>query len=239
MFKNKFIKSLRERPTLTQPSWLPHLSRATQLMLNLMRQSPLTLLILAIMNLSIHWISLNIMQYVSAHPKAWALRLSATGFGLSLTLLGTLLIFYTITYRLFDQSGLTFKSFISQPLSLFVTESLRALTRVLLWAMLLILPGLIVYTRLIYVPLACHIDPKRINDSFDALHQSTRVFQSYSRGLFLFVFLLGLGSFAFELWCQTQMQTPLKGLALLSLNFCIVIWFHCFLFSTYQGVRRS
>jgi hypothetical protein len=126
--------------------------------------------------------------------------------------------------------------FLSQPferayLGSFLAEYLRVLGNILLWGILLIIPGFVQYVRLIFVPLIVFFSKDYEADTVDALELSRKL----SKGCFklLIVLILAISLIQILLEMTPNMVAELHTLPLrLAFNltsFLISIWSYSFI----------
>jgi hypothetical protein len=77
-------------------------------------------------------------------------------------------------------------------------ESLRALTRVLLWSLVLILPGVVMYCRMMFLPFVIFFDPEYATHP-DAVAITNTLTKKHWLQITLLVFAMSLGDGIFEL----------------------------------------
>lgn len=94
--------------------------------------------------------------------------------------------------------GLTWSEFNKRTLAPLTAESLRALTRILLWTLVFIIPGVIMFFRLYFVPYVVFVDPT-YKTSPNAVARSLELTKSCWMRVTLVIVALNLVDGAFEL----------------------------------------
>lgn len=118
----------------------------------------------------------------------------------------------------------------------FLAEYLRMTAQILLWGLLLLIPGFVRYCRLIFVPLIALFSREYRNDQVDALELSTQL----SQGRFAMIALLLLATtglqVAFEflphVWTALH-PAPIRSFFSLA-SFLIAVWTYSFLFVVFE-----
>ncbi|NJL23902.1 MAG: hypothetical protein HC902_01075 [Calothrix sp. SM1_5_4] len=118
----------------------------------------------------------------------------------------------------------------------FLAEYLRAMASVLLWGLLLILPGVVRFCRLIFVPYITLFSRSYREGKVDALEFSSAM----SRGRLLKIFLIVLGTtllqLSLELLPQEVVALPLFPfrVAFQLLSFGLSIWMYSFFYLLFE-----
>lgn len=126
------------------------------------------------------WIQEALGSHEGAPPWIWALVIVAVLLSLATPLI-------TAIFVLSSNLSHTWK----QDLNLLFIEQFRAMGQVLLWSLLLIVPGLIRLAQLSLVPFVVLLDPKYKAGQLDALKTSTRVFKAHWLRIGFWILLFG------------------------------------------------
>ncbi len=138
------------------------------------------------------------------------------------------------------------KGFLKDPfqrayLPSFAAEYLRMLAQVLLWAILLLIPGFVRYAQLIFVPYIALFSEAYQRDDVDALEFSREL----TRKRFSLIFAVLLGATALQLSVEfaphlaTSLYTVPIRAVFIGLSFLISIWTYSFMFRRFEDALEG
>lgn len=180
------------------------------------------------------WITWK-MESLIASPQglsAWVWAYGAASMLLSLTypLLGTLLVLSSVKKE-------SLPVFIRRHFKQNLIEEMRAWGQCMLWFVLLILPGLVQFLRLLFVPLVVTLDSAYERGEKDALAESRRLSQGRLLpllGLFCAFFLIAPGMLTlFDEW-RLIWKTPVSALLICFVEMLLNLWFIHLLLHLYR-----
>ena len=172
------------------------LNRAGFLTVQWVRELPITLLVLFIATFSTNqyfeWLARELMN---TEQGPWPAQICEFLFslieGVSLLLVGG---YFLINL----QRKMTWGEFFKKYTAPLTAESLRALTQILLWSLAVLIPGVIVYCRLTFVPFIVFLDPS-YEAKPDAVGRSYELTRPCWGRITFAIFLLGALEGMFEL----------------------------------------
>jgi uncharacterized membrane protein len=130
----------------------------------------------------------------------------------------------------------SFSSFTKKHLGALTLEGLRSLAVILLWSLLLILPGVFKYLRLLFVPYVVVADPEYMAGRRDALEYSNALVKGKTLQIF-FLLVLFLGIEVVRESARENfplMQQPLFAIGLGAFFFAVSLFTNILLFRIYQ-----
>jgi hypothetical protein len=197
----------------------------------------LPLFILTVISTSLdQWITMQMENHLmnpnGTSPWVWVYGALSLAVSLIFPLLGTLLVLSTLR-------GASPLGFVTQNLNQSLIETLRAWGRVMLWSLLLILPGIYKFLQYLFIPFIVCLDPQYQRGEKDALQTARHLSHGRMLKLFLVVFLFsGVGPLLLAAFDDSKVlwRTPLPALLL-----CLIemTWNLCFIFVLWKMYQRS
>lgn len=151
-----------------------------------------------------------------------------------LTILVPLRIIEAQSLTKFNQES--FISFSQRHMMALTTESLRSLAVVLMWSLLLIIPGLFKYLRYSFVPYVVVADAEYQNGKRDALEYSNALVKGYTLQIFV-IFAILLAQESARGWARENFSIvhwPIEALIIGVIFFMMNVFANILLFRIYQ-----
>lgn len=196
-------------------------------------------LFLAFILIAIPFNSTVEILFSSATPKQANISLQiATGIAQLLTDIAFLTISAWAVYQLRVQP-ISFGEFLERKFKPLVAESLRSITRILLWSLCFILPGIYKYTQYLFVSYIVFFNEDYEDGKIDALEHSARTVQTHFVKIFITMISLGLISFALELGPKAYGFSPLAEAGVNVVGFAFSLFSFMLFYSIYDTLNQQ
>lgn len=210
--------------------------RAGLLTVQWIRELPITLSVLFLLNFasSQYFESLG-QELNSTELGPWPAQI---GEFLSGLILGFALLMIGGYFLVGLRHKMTWSEFFKRYTAPLTAESLRAITQILLWSLVFILPGMVMYCRLNFVPFVIFCDPD-YELRPDAVARSKELTKNCWIRVTLFVLVLSIFDAVFELAPNLMRIENLFGRGLFSLcSFVFSLFAFVLLYMIFENLRQ-
>lgn len=210
----------------------------------LLRRQAVGLFLLAAIGASLSLEIEDQLALVGTRDDSWRIILALTG-GI-VDLAEGLLLFFVVSWGIPKVQNWTNPSLLKEPfqrpyIATFFAEYLRVLGRVLLWGLLLIVPGFIRYIQLSFVPMIVFFSAKYENGEVDALALSTRIANRRGTLVYPILILTIVASILLQLAPNhfAELHTTPMRMAFYGFGFLLSIWTYCLMFLIFDEEIRK